>query len=340
MTAPDLLTTNRRTPASPREMIHAHAGRVFHMACLACTCVGIIALVVLLTGVFWQSWSWLDWQFLTSFDSRLPRRAGILAGLWGSLWLILFTALFAVPIGVGAALYLEEYAKGTWLTRLIQVNLANLAGVPSIVYGILGLTVFVRNFGLFGAEVRDISIPLLVTTLHIPLPLGPSILSGALTLTLLVLPVIIIATQEALRAVPPSLRHASYALGATKWQTIRHQVLPAALPGISTGVILALSRAIGETAPLVMIGIPTYIASTPGEIESLTDVFRNPHGVAAAPFDRFTALPMMIFTWISHPKTEFQQLAAAGIVVLLVMLLMLNAAALFVRHRFQKRIRW
>lgn len=335
----DLLSAGKTSPASRRGLL-GHVGRLFHVACLGSTWVGVVALALLLGGVIWHARGWLDWQFLTSFDSFRPKQAGILAGLWGSVWLILFTALFAVPVGIGAALYLEEYAKGMWLTRLIQVNLANLAGVPSIVYGILGLTVFVRNFGLFGSEQRMRSIPLFFTTLEIPLPLGPSVLSGALTLSLLVLPVVIIATQEALRAVPPSLRHASYALGATKWQTIRHQVLPAALPGILTGVILALSRAIGETAPLVMIGIPTYIAATPGGIASPADIFHNPHGLVDAPFSRFTAMPMQIFYWISHSKTEYHHLAAAGIVVLLVLLLLLNTAAILIRQRFQKRIRW
>jgi len=331
-----LSPAGKRPQAASRDLI----GRLFHVACLCGTWFGVIALAVLLGGILYQAWGWLDWQFLTSYHSFRPARAGVLAGLWGSMWLIFYTALFAVPVGVGAAVYLEEYAKGTWLTRLIQVNLANLAGVPSIVYGILGLTVFVRNFGLFGKQTHDVAIPLFVTTLHIPLPLGRSVLSGAFTLSLLVLPVIIIATQEALRAVPPSIRHASYALGATKWQTIRYQVLPAALPGISTGVILALSRAIGETAPLVLLGIPVFITSTPGEIESVADFARHPHGVLEAPFATFTALPMIIFKWIANPNAEFRHLAAAGCVVLLVLLLLLNAAALFVRQRFQKRIRW
>ena len=319
-----------------RELLRAHTGTAFHIACAASAAVGLVALAVLIGGVLWQAWGWLDVQFLTSPDSRFPEKAGILAGLMGSVWLILFTALFAVPVGVGAALYLEEYAKGTWLTRLIQVNLANLAGVPSIVYGILGLTVFVRNFGLFGAT----SEPLVLFTVKIPLPLGPTVLSGALTLSLLVLPVVIIATQEALRAVPASLRHASYALGATKWQTIRHQVLPAALPGIFTGIILALSRAIGETAPLIMIGIPAYLMRAPGEISSFKTLAENPHGLLEAPFSLFTALPMVIYNWVTQPKADFRHVASAGIIVLLGLLLLLNTAAILIRQRFQKRIRW
>lgn len=323
-----------------REFVRVHSGTVFHFACAASTAVGLISLAVLIGGILWLAWGWLDYQFLTSFDSRHPQKAGILAGLLGSLWLILFTGMFAVPVGVGAALYLEEYAKGTWLTRLIQVNLSNLAGVPSIVYGILGLTVFVRNFGMFGAVPRSLTIPLFFFELKVPLPLGPTVLSGALTLSLLVLPVVIIATQEALRAVPPSLRHASYALGATKWQTIRHQVLPAALPGIFTGVILALSRAIGETAPLVMIGIPLFLTDAPGEITSLQTLADHPQGLLEAPFSKFTALPMIIFNWVTHPKADFRHVAAAGIIVLMALLLILNTAAILIRQRFQKRIRW
>lgn len=315
-------------------------GRVFASVCMASTwfCIGV--LIVLLIGVVWQAAGWLDWGFLTNFDSRHPEQAGILAGLWGSLWLVLFTTLFSVPTGIGAALYLEEYSQDRWLRRLIQVNLSNLAGVPSIVYGILGLTVFVRMFGLFGSQSKVIEVSLVFVNLHIPLPLGRTVIAAALTLSLLILPVVIVAAQEALRAVPPSSRHASYALGATQWQTIRNQVLPVALPGILTGVILAVSRAIGETAPLVMIGALTYVAFTPGDISSPADVFTNPNGIVEAPFDTFTALPIQIFNWVSRPKTEFQHVAAAGIVVLLLVLLVTNAAAIFIRHRFQKRLRW
>ncbi|MBC8350933.1 MAG: phosphate ABC transporter permease PstA [Planctomycetes bacterium] len=315
-------------------------GRVFGTACMLSTWLGIGVLIVLLCGVLWQAVGWLNWSFLTSFDSRHPEQAGILAGLWGSLWLILFTTLFSVPAGVGAALYLEEYSSDTWLRRLIQVNLSNLAGVPSIVYGILGLTVFVRMFGLFGSQPKVVEVPLIFANLQIPLPLGRTVISAALTLSLLILPVVIVAAQEALRAVPASIRQASYALGATQWQTTRDQVLPVAMPGILTGVILAISRAIGETAPLVMIGALTYVAFTPGDISSPVDVFTNPDGIVEAPFDTFTALPIQVFNWVSRPKTEYQHVAAAGIIVLLVALLVMNAAAILMRHKFQKRIRW
>jgi phosphate transport system permease protein len=316
-------------------------GRAFHAACFLSTWFGLVVLLVLLICIFWQGAGWVNWDFLTSFDSRHPEKAGILAGIWGTVWLIFFTALFSIPMGVGAAIYLEEYATDNWLTRLIQVNLSNLAGVPSIVYGILGLTVFVRMFGMFdGQKDLVLRIPLLVMTLDIPLPFGRTVLSGALTLSLLILPVVIVASREALRAVPASIRHGSYALGATQWQTIRHQVLPASLPGMMTGVILAISRAIGETAPLVIIGALSYVAFTPGDIAGPADVLRDPQGVARAPFDYFTTITIMIYNWVSRPKTEYQHAAAAGILVLLFVLLILNAAAIVIRHRYQKWIRW
>jgi phosphate transport system permease protein len=207
------------------------------------------------------------------------------------------TAAISFPLGVGAAIYLEEYAPRSWITRLLQTNISNLAGVPSIVYGILGLAIFVRSFGL-----------------------GRSVLAGAATLALLVLPVVIIAAQEALKAVPRSLREASYGVGATKWQTIRYQVLPVALPGILTGTILSLSRAIGETAPLIMIGALTFIAFSP-----------------TSPMDPFTVLPIQIFNWAAKPQAEFHELAAAAIIVLLVVLLVMNAGAIVLRNKFQKR---
>jgi phosphate transport system permease protein len=234
-------------------------------------------------------------------------------------------------VGVGAAVYLEEYAKPTRFTRLIQLNILNLAGVPSVVYGILGVTVFGHMFGLFGNWPRE-------PVWH--LPFGDKVLTGALTLTLLILPVVIISTQETLGSIPASLRHSSLALGATQWQTIRYQVLPAALPGILTGIILAISRAIGESAPLIMIGALTYVSSTPGNIASISDFFTRPHGIIEAPFDRFTAMPLVIYNWASQPGAIYQSLAAAGIVVLLVVLLALNTTAVVIRQRFQSWIRW
>ncbi len=269
---------------------------LFKYVCLTLTWFCMLLLAVLLIHATWQGIPWLDKQFLTEFPSRFPERAGIKSALWGTLWLISLTAAISIPVGVAAAIYLEEYAKRNRINTVIEVSIANLAGVPSIVYGILGLAMFVRWLNL-----------------------GRSVLAGAMTMSLLILPVIIIASREALRAVPSSIRLAAYALGATPLQTIRHHVIPAALPGILTGTILALSRAIGETAPLIMIGALTYVAFVP-----------------RGPMDAFTALPIQIFNWVSRPQEEFHQLAAAGIVVLLVVLLLMNATAVFIRHRAQR----
>ncbi len=347
MSAPSAKSASSPVPLVP-PAAHSHfsggradtIGTVFHILCLGATLFGVVVLAVLFLAVLWQASGWLDWQFLSTYDDSKPARAGMLAGIWGSLWLLFYTAMFSVPIGVGAAVYLEEYAKGTWLTRVIQLNIANLAGVPSIVYGILGVTVFVRNLGLFGAKQQALELILLGATITIPVPLGATVLAGALTLSLLVLPTVIIATQEALRSVPPSIRHGSYALGATKWQTIWYQVLPAAIPGILTGVILALSRAIGEAAPLLMIGIPTFIASVPGKIDSPMDIVRTPGAVLQVPFDSGTAMPLLIYNWVTLPQRDFRHVAAAGIVVLVVILLTFNTIAILIRQRFQKRIRW
>jgi len=269
---------------------------LFRRLCQALTWLCMLLLVLLLVHATREGLPWLDIGFLTEFPSRFPERAGIKSALYGTLWLISLTAAISIPFGVAAALYLEEYAAKTRLSSLIEVSIANLAGVPSIVYGILGLTVFVRW-----------------------LSLGRSVLAGALTMSLLILPIIIIASREALRAVPSSIRRAAYALGATTWQTIRFHVMPAALPGILTGTILALSRAIGETAPLIMIGALTYVAFVP-----------------AGPMDAFTALPIQIFNWVSRPQPEFRELAAAGIVVLLTVLLLMNATAVLIRHHAQR----
>jgi phosphate transport system permease protein len=275
-------------------------GTLFHVVFLIATFTGVVLLAVLLADVAQNGIPWLSGSFFTNFPSRFPAQAGIRAALWGTIWLIGLTALFSIPIGVGAAIYLEEYSKRSWINTLIEINIANLAGTPSIVYGILGLAIFVRWMAL-----------------------GRSVLAGALTMTLLILPVTIIASREALRAVPNSIRLAAFALGATRWQTVRAHVLPAALPGILTGIILALSRAIGETAPLIMIGALTFVAFTP-----------------AGPLDEFTALPIQIFNWASRPQVEFYGVAAAGILVLLGVLLTMNAAAIWIRHRSQRSMRW
>jgi phosphate transport system permease protein len=273
------------------------SGRLFAIVCGAATMVGVVALAVLLVDVFRDGLPWLDIDFLGSFASRFPERAGVKAALFGSLWILGLTAAVSFPLAVGAAIYLEEYAPRSWITRAIQTNIANLAGVPSIVYGILGLAVFVRTLGL-----------------------GRSVLSGALTLSILILPVIIMASQEAIRAVPDSIRQAAYGLGATRWQVVRLQVLPTALPGILTGTILALSRAVGETAPLIMVGAVGFLAFTPSGV-----------------LDPFTVLPLQIYAWVSRPQEEFRGLAAAGIIVLLVVLLSMNAVAILLRNRYERR---
>lgn len=281
----------------PRDRRRRRAGIVFATICGMATLVGIVALAVLLTDVVRDGLPWLDGQFLNSFASRIPERAGLKAALFGTIWILGLTALFAFPLAVGAAIYLEEYAPKNWMTKVIQTNIANLAGVPSIVYGILGLALFVRL-----------------------LAFERSVLSGALTLTLLILPIIILAAQEAVRAVPDSIRQGAYALGATRWQVVRHQVLPMALPGILTGTILALSRAVGETAPLIMVGAVGFIAFTPDGL-----------------FSPFTVLPLQIYAWVSRPQDEFRALAAAGIIVLLVVLLSMNAIAILLRNRYETR---
>lgn len=259
--------------------------------------MGLGVLLVLLISVFWEGLPRLDWQFLTSFPSRKPEEAGILAALVGSLYLILLTGVFAIPVGIGAALYLEEYALQTKVTRILEVNIANLAGTPSIIYGLLGLEMFVRF-----------------------LRLERSLLAGALTMSLLILPMIIITARESIRRIPRGIREASLALGATKWQTIRDHVLPMAFPGILTGVILSVSRAMGETAPLITMGALTFVAFLPDGLSS-----------------PFAALPIQIFNWISRPQKGFHENAACGIVILLGITLLLNAIALFLRDYFQRK---
>lgn len=308
-------------------------GGIFEWVCKLATWSCLFILAVMIIGIIINGWPHLTWQFLTSFDSvNTPQKAGIKAGIWGTFWLILLMCCFSIPVGIGAAVYLEEYARPNRMTKLIQLNILNLAGVPSIVYGILGITVFGHMFGLFGkAPPREAVWAL---------PFGTKVLTGALTLSLLILPVVIISTQEALRAIPASLRHSSLALGATQWQTIRYQVLPAAMPGILTGIILAVSRAVGESAPLIMVGALSYVAQTPGGIASVTDFFTKPSGILAAPFDNFTAMPLVIYNWASQSDQIYQSLSAAGIVVLLAILLLMNTSAVIIRQRFQSWIRW
>ncbi len=270
----------------------------FMLALLLALGIGLAALITLLVDVFLDGAGRVSWDFLSSFPSRFAARAGIKPALYGSLWIISVCTLFSVPVGIGAAIYLEEYARQNSRTaRLIEVNVSNLAGVPSIIYGLLGLAIFVRLFGF-----------------------GRSVIAGGLTLGLLVLPVIVIAGREAIRAVPPSIREGAFALGATRWQVVSRQVLPAALPGFMTGIILAVSRALGETAPLITMGALTYVTFVPNSLLS-----------------RFTALPIQIYNWTSRPQLAFRETAAAGIVVLLVVLLGMNAIAIVIRNRYQKR---
>jgi phosphate transport system permease protein len=267
---------------------------------VAATLSAIGVLMILVGDTLRDGASWLSWDFIQNLPSRRPERAGIWPALVGTIWIMVLTAAFTFPIGVGAAIYLEEFGGTGRLARIIEINISNLAGVPSIVYGLLGLAVFVELAKM-----------------------GPSVIAGALTMTLLVLPVVIIASREAIRAVPDSLRQASLGLGATRLQTIWSHVLPAAMPGILTGTILALSRAIGETAPLIVVGAATYITFTPD-----------------GPGDRFTVLPMQIFDWSSRPQADFHSIAAAGIIVLLVLLLTMNLAAILLRNYFRKNQNW
>ena len=271
--------------------------KLFRGFCFSVAWVGVLILGILLFHVTWEGFPWLDMQFINDFPSRFPKKAGINSALFGTFWLIGFTALFSVPIGIGAGIYLEEFGNKNYFSRFVDLNISNLAGVPSIVYGMLGMVIFVRWFGL-----------------------GESVLAGALTMSLLILPIIIIATREALRAVSGTIRQAAFALGATRWQTVYAHVLPQAFPGILTGIILALSRAIGETAPLIMIGALTYVAFVP-----------------EGPMDEFTALPIQIFNWASRPQKEFHELAAAGILVLLFVLLLMNSIAVIIRHRLENK---
>jgi phosphate transport system permease protein len=288
-----------------------------------------------------KPWGWLTWGFLTKANSYDPLEAGIMVGFWGSVWLIGLTSLMAVPLGVGAAVYLEEYAKPTRFTRFIQLNIANLAGVPSIVYGILGFTVFNRMFGAFDKQPTFLAIAIPgIDQVDIKLPFGPVVFSGACTLALLSLPVVIITSQEALRSIPASLRHAAYALGATKWQTIWHQLIPAALPGIMTGVILSLSRAIGEAAPLAVVGVAAHLSYAPGEISGLGDLVQHPDKLIQAPFSKYTSLPTQVYSWIVESAPNFEHVAAAGILVLLASLLTMNGLAIFIRQRYRGKIQW
>jgi phosphate transport system permease protein len=286
---------------------------LFNIVGMVCTLVGVVTLGALLVDLVREGVARLDWQFLTSFPSRRAAQAGILSAWVGTIAVMLATALTAVPLGVAAGVYLEEYGRKNWLTALIEINIANLAGVPSIIYGLMAL-------GLFVYQLR----------------LGQSILAAGLTLACLILPIVIVATREALRAIPDTIREASYALGATKWQTVRHHLLPYALGGIATGTIIGLSRAIGETAPLVTIGALTFIAFLPPAPIQAEAPFVSLRWLLSP----FTVLPIQMFNWVSRPGTDFHANAAAAGVVLMTLTLGMNAVAIAVRYRTRKRITW
>lgn len=272
----------------------------FRYVGIACTLFGIVMLLIFIGNMLMDGLTRIDWEFITSLPSRRAAKAGILTAWTGTAWILGLTAIIAIPVGVAAGIYLQEYGKKNRLARIIELNIANLAGVPSIIYGLLGLEIFVRVLNF-----------------------GGSLLAGAFTLALLILPIIIVATREALKAVPNSLREASYGMGATKWQTIWYQVLPAASGGILTGIILALSRAVGETAPLIVIGALAYVPF-----------------VAGSPMDEFTVLPIQIFNWVSRPQADFLTNGAAAIIILLLITFVMNGIAVYLRNKWQKKISW
>lgn len=287
--------------------------RVFNVVGIACTSLGLITLLLLLGNLLFTGLREIDWQFMTSFPSRFAERSGILSSWVGSLLIMLVTGCTAVPLGIAAGVYLEEYGRKGRLNQFIEINIANLAGVPSIIYGLMAIGIFVYM-----------------------LDFGRSILTGGLTLAVLILPIVIVATREALRTIPTHIREAAYALGATKWQVIRHHLLPYSLGGISTGVIIALSRAIGETAPLITIGALTFIGFLP------QSPFKDEFPFVS--FDwldsPFSVLPIQMFNWTSRPQPEFHKIAAATGVVLIAITLSMNAVAIVVRYRARKRIKW
>lgn len=274
---------------------------LFSLLALAAIFISMVTLAGLLIDLVGRGGSSLDTQFLTSSPSRIPAKAGILPALVGTLWVTVLVALITLPIGIGAAIYLEEYAGRGRIARLLKINISNLAGVPSIVYGIFGLAIFVRG-----------------------LDLGRTVFAASLTLSLLILPVVIISSAEALKAVPPSQREAAYALGATRWQVIRRALLPAAAPGILTGIVLAVARAVGETAPLILIGAVTFVTFVP------TNPFE----------DKYTVLPIQIFNWANRPQEAFLEISAAAILVLIALMLLLNGAAIYLRARLSRGLQW
>ena len=283
-----------------RVKLNRRKDRIFSVVGLIATFTGLILLLFFIGDILKDGLSRIDWNFLTGLPSRKPERAGIFTAMLGTIWILILTALISFPVGVGAGIYLEEYGKKGWLSRLLEINISNLAGVPSIIYGLLGLEIFARV-----------------------LKLGPSVLAGSMTLSLLILPVIIVSTRESIKAVPQSIKDASYAMGASKWQTIWFQVLPSSMGGILTGVILALSRAVGDAAPLIVVGALAYVPFAP-----------------KSPMDDFSVMPIQIFNWISRPQHGFIINAAAAIIILLMITFMMNGIAIYLRNRWQKKIQW
>ena len=285
------------TRFNPRLERRHRIGSLFNGLFIFSISIGIVGLVALIVQVLVRGLPWLSWSFISSYPAPDPAKAGLLAALAGTIWLMGLTAAFTVPVGLGAALYLEEYAEENIFTKFVEVNISNLAGVPSIIYGLLGLALFVSWWNM-----------------------GRSLLAGALTLSLLVMPIVILASREAIRAVPDSHRQAAYALGATQWEVVKGVVLPSAFPGILTGTILAMSRAIGEAAPVIAISALVFLTFVPSD-----------------PLDRFTVLPVQIFNWVSRPQDDFRGIAAAGIIVLLIILLGMNSIAIYLRNKYQTR---
>ena len=280
------------------EFIRTWRDRIFFVGFLLAILIGVAGLAALLIDVLIDGLGFLNWKFLTNYASRKPLESGILAPMAGTVWVVGLTAIFTVPVGIGTAIYLEEFARKNRLTRLIELNISNLAGVPSVIYGLLGLAVFVQF--LFNGS-RNLT-------------------AGALTMTLLILPIVIIASQEAIKAVPSSYRDAAYAMGATRWQVVKTVVMPQAVPGMMSGIILALSRAVGESAPILIISSLVWVTFVP-----------------TSPDSKFTVLPLQIFTWVSQPQEDFRSIAAAGIIVLLLILLGMNAVAIWIRNKYQVR---
>jgi len=275
-------------------------GKIWSAGFFVATLSAVLLLALLLGVLFIRGWDWLSWTLITEMPSRAAERSGLNSAIWGTVWVVSGAAIFSFFVGVGAAIYLEEYAARNWMTTFLKTNIANLAGVPSVVYGLLGLALFVEILNA-----------------------GRTVLAGALTMGLLILPIIILASQESLRAVPLGLRQAAFGMGATRWQVVRAHILPAAMPGILTGTILAVSRAIGETAPLIVVGAAAYFPYRPDGL-----------------FSQYTAMPVQIYQWTGRPQEEFRDLAAAAIIILLVLLLSMNAIAIVIRQRLSSRKRW